>query len=101
MAVRPSELRNCVKVEVDVLGSHTHDSTYSLCGRKATSEKEEGGGGKVSELRSCVKVEVDVLSSLYLIVPIVSVEVKQHQKKKKEEARSQRAGAVWKSRWPS
>ena len=85
-----------MKVEVDVLGSHTHDSTYSLCGRKATLDEEGGGGRKVSELRNCVKVEVDVLT-----VPIVSVEVKQHQKKKEEEARSQRPGAVWKSRWTS
>ena len=31
-----------------------------------------------SELWSCVKVEVAVLGSLSLIVPVVSVDVKQH-----------------------
>ena len=35
------ELRNCVKVEVDVLGSPSRIASYNydLCGRKATSEK--------------------------------------------------------------
>ena len=41
-------------------------------------------------------------ASTHMIVPIVSVEVKQHQtKKKEEEGRSQSSGAVWKSRWTS
>ena len=35
-----------------------------------------------SEIRSCVKDEVDVLDSLSLIVPVVSVDVKQYHKKK-------------------
>ena len=67
-----------MEVEVDVLGFHTLDSTYSLCGGKATSDEEEGGGGKVSELRSFVEVEVDVLGSPSLIVPMVSVDVRRH-----------------------
>ena len=67
-----------MEVEVDVLDSHTPNSTHSLCGRKATSD-EEGGGGKVSELRSCVEVEVDVLGSPSLIIlNMVSVHVKRH-----------------------
>ena len=45
------ELRSCVKVEVAVL---VPNSTYGLCGRKATLN---------SGLRSCVKVEVAVLGS--------------------------------------
>ena len=36
------------------------------------------------ELRSCGEVEVDVLGSLGLLVLIVSVDVKQHLKKKKK-----------------
>ena len=35
-----------------------------------------------SELRSCVKVEVAVMGSPFTIVPTVSVDVKQHFKKK-------------------
>ena len=38
----------------------------------------------ISELRSCVKVEVDVLGSPSIIVLMVSVDVKQHLKKKKK-----------------
>ena len=56
-----------MKVEVDVLGSPSLINDYGLCGRKATLN---------TELRSCVKVEVDVL--------MVSVNVKQHLKKKKK-----------------
>ena len=66
-----------MEVEVDVLGSHTPNSTHSLCGGTATSDEEEGGG-KVSEFRSFVDVEVDVLGSPSLIVPIVSLDVKRH-----------------------
>ena len=33
---RASELRNCVKVEVAVLGIIVHNSPYGLCERKAT-----------------------------------------------------------------
>ena len=45
------------------------------------------------ELRSCVKVEVDILSSPSLISWIVSVDVKQHLKKKKKRI-EQSSGAV-------
>ena len=38
----------------------------------------------VSELRSCVKIEVAVLGSPSLIVHMVSVDAKQHLKKKKK-----------------
>ena len=61
------------------LGLPVPNSPYSLCGHKATLKKKKKNA--VKELRSCVKVEVpDVLSSpsLALIVPTVSVDVKQH-----------------------
>ena len=41
-------------------------------------KKTKENGVRSSELRSCVKVEVDVLGSPSLIVPTVSVDVKQH-----------------------
>ena len=47
------------------------NNPYGLCGRKVTRNS-------TSELRSCVKVEVDVLGFPSLIVPTVSVDVKQH-----------------------
>ena len=47
------------------------NSPYGLCRRKATLNLN-------LELRSCVKVEVAVLGSPSLIVPTVSVDVKQH-----------------------
>ena len=58
-----------MKVEVAVLGQCPYtvpvpNSSYGLCGRKATSTKE---------LRSCVKAEVAVLGSPSLIVIMVSV----------------------------
>ena len=59
-----SELRKCVKVEVDVLGSP------SLIVRVVSVN--------VSELRSCMKFEVDVLGSPSLLVLMVSVDVKHH-----------------------
>ena len=40
--------------------------------------------GAIAELRSYVKVEVAVLDSLFLISLVVSVDVKQHLKKKKK-----------------
>ena len=46
---------------------------------------------KIPELRSCVKVAVDILVSPSLIVHTVSVDVKQHLKKKGE---PQSSGAV-------
>ena len=48
------------------------NSSYGLCGRKATLNSS------TPELKSCVKVEVAVLGPLSLIVPTVSVDVKQH-----------------------
>ena len=71
-----SELRSCVKVEVDILGSPVPNSPYGLCGRKATLNLNFTLMNP--ELRSCVNVEVDVLGSPPLIVCIVSVDVKQH-----------------------
>ena len=69
-----SGLEMC-EVEVDVLGSHVPNSSYGLCGRKATLNIKS----VVSELRSCVKVEVDVLGSPSLIVlNVVYADVKQH-----------------------
>ena len=50
-----------MKAEAVVLGSN---SPYGLCGRNATV--------------NCVKVEVTDLGSPSLIVPTVSVDVKQH-----------------------
>ena len=56
-----TELRSCVKVEVDVLGSPSFiASPYGFCGRKATSNSYH----HFTELRRCVKVEVDVLRVL-------------------------------------
>ena len=68
-----SELRNCVKVKVAVLGPN---SPCGFCGRKATLKLNLL---PLSELRSCVKVEVAVLlGSPSLIVLVVSLDVKQH-----------------------
>ena len=57
----PAPGRNCVKVEVAVLGSPVRNSLDGLCGRKATLNK------CVEDFRldwvSCVKVEVAVLGS--------------------------------------
>ena len=39
----------------------------------------------LAELRSCVKVKADVLDSTSLIICMISVDVKQHLKKKKKE----------------
>ena len=54
------------------------NSSYGLCGLKATLNLNPCH----TEIRSCVKVEVDVevdvLGSPSLIVPTVSVDVKQH-----------------------
>ena len=49
------------------------NSPYGLCGRKAALNERTGH----SELRSCVKVEVAVLCRPFLIVIMVSVDVKQ------------------------
>ena len=60
-----SELRSCVKVEVDVLGL----AVYAGVKQHRTRTQH------VSELRKCEKVEVDVLGSPSLMV---YVGVKQH-----------------------
>ena len=44
--------------------------------------------GGDSQLRSCVKVEVAVLGCPSLIVLMVSVDIKQHLKKKKKKTRT-------------
>ena len=64
--------RDCLKVEVDVLGSPSLIVLMVSVDIKQYLKKQS------SELRSCVKVEVAVLGSLSLIVLMVSVDVKQH-----------------------
>ena len=66
-------------------GISVPDSPCGLCGLKATLEEERGR----TELRSRVKVEVAVLG--HLIVRVVSVDLKQHWKKRGE---GQSSGAV-------
>ena len=66
-----SELRNCVKVDADVLGS------LSLIVRTVSVDVKQLNWNITSELRNCVKVNADVLGSLSLIVRTVSVDVKQ------------------------
>ena len=58
-----SEPMSCVRVEVVVLGSGllVANSSYCLCGRKATFEEEQELS--LSEIRNCVKEEVDDLDS--------------------------------------
>ena len=53
------------------LGLPVPDGPYGLCGRKATLNSEQG------QLRRCVKVEVAAWGSPSLMVPTVSVDVKQ------------------------
>ena len=50
------------------------NSSYGLCGRKATLNSNS----PTLKARSCVKVEMDVLGSSPLTVLTVSVDVKQH-----------------------
>ena len=59
------------------------NSPYGLCGRKAALNCS------ISELRSCVKVEVAVLSFPSLIVLMVSVDVKQHERRRMIGSRAQ------------
>ena len=61
-----------MKVEVAALVSPSHNTTYGLCGRKATLKLY------LSEFRSCVKVEVAALVSPSLTLLMVCVDVKQH-----------------------
>ena len=62
-------IRNCVKVEVDDLGS----LSLTVLNIVSVDVKQHW-----TELSSCVKVEVDVLGSPSLIVFTVHVDVKQH-----------------------
>ena len=65
-------LMSCVKVEVAVPAElPVPNSPYGFCERKATLNLH-------SDLRSCVKVEVAIQGSPFLIVLMVSVNVKQH-----------------------
>ena len=50
------------------------NSPYGLCGL----QQHERKNATQAYSGSCVKVEVDVLGSPSLIVPMVSVDVKQH-----------------------
>ena len=71
MHAAQAELRSCVKVEVDVLGSPYLTVlvvSVDVMLRWTTA----------SELRSCVKVEVAILGYPFLIVLMISVDVKQH-----------------------
>ena len=71
---RHSELRSCVKVEVDVLGSPS-----LIVPTVSVDVKQHWTRTQLpSDLRSCVKVEVAVLGSQALTVLTVSVDVKQH-----------------------
>ena len=70
-----SELRSCVKCEVDVLGFPVPNGPYGFCQRETILNQIINLD---SELRSCVKAEVDVLSFPSLVVPMVSVNVKQY-----------------------
>ena len=63
------ELRNCVNVEVDVLGSP------SLIVRTVSVDLEQHSTKLSTELRSCVNVEVAFLGSPSLISLMVSVDV--------------------------
>ena len=79
-----SELRSCVKDEVDVLDS---PSLLFLAVGVDVKQHEL----KASELRSCVKDEVDVLGSPSLLVLVVSVDGKQYWRRR---VQSERSGAV-------
>ena len=69
------------------------NSSYGICGRKATLNSNL----YPSELRSCEKVEVDVLGCLSLIVRTVSVDVKRQWRRRLYPKLS--SGAVWRGRW--
>ena len=74
LSANRSELRSCVKEEVNVLGSPSlivH--TVSAWGHKATLSEL-----RLSELRRCVKEEVDIMGSLSVTVCKFSVDLKQH-----------------------
>ena len=62
-----------MNVEVDF---PVANSPYGLCGQKVTLNLKTENG--IPDLRSCMKVEVAVLGSPSLIVPMVSVDVRQH-----------------------
>ena len=75
-------------------GLSVPNSPYGLYGRKATVEEEEGRSF-YSEVGSCEKVEVAVLSPslIVLMVIMVPVDEKQHEKKKEEDCFVQSSGA--------
>ena len=74
LSANRSELRSCVKEEVNVLGSPSLIvRTVSAWGHKATLSELH-----LSELRRCVKEEVDIMGSLSVTVCKFSVDLKQH-----------------------
>ena len=80
---RSSDLKSCVKDEVDVPGSPSrNNSPYGLCGRKATFDLISRiwlAASFFRAHRSRVKVQMDVLLSPSLItIRTVSVHVRQH-----------------------
>ena len=92
-------------------GLPSPNSLCGLCGRKATLNE-----CWKTELRSCVKIEVVVLGSPSLIVPVISVDVRQHWTNVEKQSSGavwksfsrgrmhsllQSSGAVWRSRWSS
>ena len=72
-----TEVRSCVKVEVDVLGSPSLIVPVPSLWMKSNITLLR------TKLRSCVKVEVDVLGSTSLKVLMVSVDEVQHLNRKK------------------
>ena len=86
-----TERWSCVKVEVAVLWLPVPKKLDGFCGREATFEEEDEAYR--TEFRSCVKVEVAAFGSLSLKSLMVSVDVKQHLKKKTKRI-EQSSGAV-------
>ena len=73
----PSELRSCVKAEVDVLGSPSLISL--IVSVHVKQQRRRRRRRRTSEFRSGVKVEVAVLGSPSLtVLNMGSVDVKQH-----------------------
>ena len=90
----PSEIRRCVKAEVDVLSLIVCMVSVDVKQHRMINKFK----CRHSELRSCVKVEEVVLGSPSLQVCMVYVGVKQHWMMKVD---TQSSWAVWKLRWPS
>ena len=70
----PTEPRNCVNVELTVLGS----LALIVLVVSVDAKQRVTNVWKISEMRNCVKVEVTVLGSPSLIIRTVSVKLKQH-----------------------